>query len=103
LSKKDDLQESLAMAHAHAMRAEVLPAEQAVADAQHATQLDPTNDKAWRTLADAYEATGNVKGQSHVCYQGNEGHSTTKRKTIDDDSRHLLVYLQVSTEPPDEI
>jgi DNA-binding SARP family transcriptional activator len=62
LSKKDDLKDSLAMAHAHAMRADVLPAEQAVADGQRATQLDPSNDKAWRTLVDAYEATGNTKG-----------------------------------------
>jgi hypothetical protein len=62
LSKKDDLKDSRAVAHAHAMRANVvLPPEQAVADARHATQLDPSSDKAWRTLVDAHEATGNTK------------------------------------------
>jgi len=52
------------MAHAHAMRAKVHfkngECNEAVDDAECAVKLDPTNDKAWRTLADAQEAAGNV-------------------------------------------
>lgn len=81
------MQESLAMAHAHAMRAEVLPAEQAVADAQHATQLDPTNDKAWRTLADAYEATGNVKGAIEALQNWSKASPTFATKAMKDIQR----------------
>lgn len=82
LSKKDDLKDSRAMAHAHAMRADVLPAEQAVADAKHATQLDPSNDKAWRTLVDACEATGNTKGAIHSLQNWSRASPTFATKAL---------------------
>lgn len=66
LEKKDELKDSYAMAHAHALRAKVYikdgEYDHAISDAQCAVKLDPTNDKAWRTLADAHEACGNLQG-----------------------------------------
>ena len=87
MSKKDDLKDSLAMAHALAMRAEWIPAEQAVVDARHAVQLDPTNDKAWRTLADAYEATGNVSGAIETLQSWSKASPTFATKAIKDIKR----------------
>jgi cytochrome c-type biogenesis protein CcmH/NrfG len=87
LSKKDDLKDSLAMAHALTLRAEVIPAEQAVADAQHAIQLDPTNDKAWRTLADAYEAIGNVNGAIDALQKWSRGSPMFATKAMKDIKR----------------
>ena len=61
------------MAHAHAMRAEVRleikEYDEAVRDAKVATDLDATNDKAWRALADAQEAAGNVQGAVRTLQQ----------------------------------
>lgn len=66
LEKKDELKESFAMAHAHAMRAKVNvkmhQLQEAVSDAECAVTLDPAYDKAWRTLADAQEAAGDTPG-----------------------------------------
>lgn len=66
LEKKEDLKDSPAMAHAHVMRAKAYLKkgvyEDAVTDAECAVALDPAHDQAWRTLADAQEAAGNVQG-----------------------------------------
>lgn len=66
LDKKDELKDSFAMAQARAMRAtanlKTSHYKEAIEDAQCAVELDPTNDKAWRTLTDAHEASGNVQG-----------------------------------------
>jgi (2Fe-2S) ferredoxin len=65
LDKKDELRNSYAMAHAHALRAKLFiknkdyPA--ATRDAEFAVKLDSTNDLAWRSLADAHEASGNFE------------------------------------------
>lgn len=65
LEKKDELKDSHAMAHAHALRAKLFiqnndyPA--ATRDAEFAVNLDPTNDVAWRSLADAHESSGNLE------------------------------------------
>ncbi len=65
LDKKDELKKSYAMAHAHALRAKLFiknkdyPA--ATRDAEFAVKLDSTNDLAWRSLADAHEASGNFE------------------------------------------
>jgi len=65
LEKKKELKDSFAMAHAHSMRAKVYMKmgdyAKAACDADCAVKLDATNDKAWRTLADAQEAAGNVQ------------------------------------------
>ena len=72
------------MAHAHALRAKLFiqnkdyPA--ATRDAEIAVTLDPTNDVAWRSLADTHEASGNLEDAVKVLQQWSKARPSSSTK-----------------------
>ena len=67
LSSSEDFSSSRALSHALTIRADarldIFPpnVDGALEDSRRATAMDPLNGRAWRVLADAEEASGNIK------------------------------------------